>query len=981
MNQNLKKRLVLFLKIAIAVGIWIGIYRAVAKQENAGELLERLGAIDWRWVPVAAAAQMAAIFCATLRWQQLLKGQGIIARFRYLFGSLMVGRFFGALTPGGLGFQGYRIFDIAQRTGKNARATATIAIELLAGQMGFAATVILGSFYGLEHIGFGNVLLIDLAFLGMLGAAMFLILKPIVFQKMATLFLGNVPTKLQTLVDGVSAYQGKGKIVTSAFGLSMLVHIFNNLIYVAAARALNVELTMGQVFFVSSLQIFATLVPISINGVGLREAAALYVYTTFYGVPMILALLIPILGFAVEMVISSCGGIVLLLRGENYKADIEVLDPGREDRIKESIVAQNVELPKPVEAGMIGLSAGALAGLLIGASEGAYVAFGSATSPDYGVLAYGGLVYSVIFALVGLGAGVALGLFGRLVHRARVAPGEAFARYTGALFFAGAFFLTAFTAWRDVFHKGFPLIKSVNGLLLLGGSALATGITAFVLYGIFRLLSRSEKGAAFARPMGGISIAGGLLLVLVAFGALMSFAGGSAAGEEVERPAPPASAKNVLFIVVDTLRADALPSYGYDEGSTPHLEEFAKDAIRYDQHFVNSSWTRPSFASMLTGRYAVNHQVMSQDAALPDELVTLAEAFRDSGYSTSGIVTNFNVSPRYNFHQGFDHYEYLEPSSPLGANESGMRLLALQVVKRITGRLFGERPGEAYVDAEDVNKEVIPHLDELKAKDRPFFFFVAYMDPHDPYFEHPYDGPGYSRAANPSPSPEEAPRLRKLYDGEITYWDEHFGALIRALKERGLYDETTIVITSDHGEEFMEHGGYWHGQTLYDEQLRVPLFVKRPYQAAGGTVVTHFTESVDIMPTLLAQNGIPAVEGIQGGLLDHGSEAVFAEENHEGNILQSIRQLDESGSVYKWLRANEGNPRGLATEELFEMKSDPGEQNNLAEREVERARQLDEAMKALEAKYAEGAARKQTAEISDADCQRLMALGYMESCD
>lgn len=980
MNPNLKKRLVLFLKIAIAVGIWIGIYRAVAKQENAAELLERLGTIDWRWVPAAAAAQMAAIFCATLRWQKLLEGQGILARYRYLFGSLMVGRFFGALTPGGLGFQGYRIFDIAQRTGKNARATATIAIELLAGQMGFAATVILGSFYGLEHLGFGNVVLIDLAFLGLLGAAMFLIVKPIVFQKLASLFLGNVPTKIQTLVDGVCAYQGKGKIVASAFGLSMLVHIFNNLIYVAAARALHIEITMGQVFFVSSLQIFATLIPISINGVGLREAAALYVYTTFYGVPMTLALLVPILGFAVEMVISSCGGIVLLLRGETYKADIEVLDPDREDRINEAIVSQNVELPKTVEAAMIGLSGGALAGLLIGASEGAYVAFGSATAPDYGVLAYGGLVYSVIFALVGFGAGFALGLFGRLVRRARVAPGEAFARYTGSLFFAGAFFLTAFTTWRDVFHKSFPLVKSGKGLLLLGGSAFVTGILAFVIYGIFRLLSRSEKAASFARPMGGIGIAGGLLLVLVGFGALVSL-GASGDEEEVARPAAPASAKNVLFIVVDTLRADALPAYGYSEGNTPNLDEFAKDAIRYDQHFANASWTRPSFASMLTGRYAVNHQVMSQDAALPDELVTLAEAFRESGYSTSGIVTNFNVSPRYNFHQGFDHYEYLEPRSPLGANESGMRLLALQVVKRITGRLFGERPGEAYVDAEDVNAIAIPHLDELKEKDRPFFFFLAYMDPHDPYFEHPYRGPGYSRAANPSPAPEEAPRLRKLYDGEVTYWDRHFGELIQALKERGLYDEMTIVITSDHGEEFMEHGGYWHGQTLYDEQIRVPLFVKRPYQAAGGSVVTHFTESVDLMPTLLAQNGIAAVEGLQGGLLDHGSETVFAEENHEGNVLRSIRKLDESGKVYKRLRANEGNPRGLPTEELFEMVSDPGEQKNLATTDPARARALDQAMDELEAKYAEGAARKQTAEISDADCQRLMALGYMESCD
>src|SRR5690606_1847263 len=120
--------------------------------------------------------------------------------------------------------------------------------------------------------------------------------------------------------------------------------------------------------------------------------------------------------------------------------------------------------------------------------------------------------------------------------------------------------------------------------------------------------------------------------------------------------------------------------------------------------------------------------------ALPDEITTLAEAFRESGYSTSGIVTNFNVSSRYNFQQGFDRYTYLEPRSPLGANEAGMRLMALQVIKRVVGKVFGERPGEAYIDAEETNQSVLPELDRLAKEERPFFLFLGYMDPHDPYF-------------------------------------------------------------------------------------------------------------------------------------------------------------------------------------------------------------------------------------------------------
>src|SRR5690606_35395915 len=124
MDQKTKGRLVLGAKLAVAVGIWVGIYLKVSGRENSEELFERISAIDWTWIPVAAAAQMAAVLAATVRWQKLLVGQGIFPGFRHLFGSLMVGRFFGALTPGGLGFQGYRIYDIAAHTGKNARATA-----------------------------------------------------------------------------------------------------------------------------------------------------------------------------------------------------------------------------------------------------------------------------------------------------------------------------------------------------------------------------------------------------------------------------------------------------------------------------------------------------------------------------------------------------------------------------------------------------------------------------------------------------------------------------------------------------------------------------------------------------------------------------------------------------------------------------------------------------------------------------------------
>jgi arylsulfatase A-like enzyme len=329
----------------------------------------------------------------------------------------------------------------------------------------------------------------------------------------------------------------------------------------------------------------------------------------------------------------------------------------------------------------------------------------------------------------------------------------------------------------------------------------------------------------------------------------------------------PDTAGDILFIVVDTLRADHLPCYGYARGRTPELDRFARDAVRFESAYANASWTRPSFASLLTGRYAASHRTMSKNDALPEALVTLPEALRASGYRTFGVVTNYNIAPFYNFDQGFDAYTYLEPDFVLGASETSAKLLLVQTARNVVEKLRERRgvvtPGSAYRDAQTVNSSFIQLLDQASQpqpqptpRRAPFFGFVAYMDPHDPYYTHPYDGTGYSRAAHLRPEPREAEHLIQLYDGEITYWDEHFGALIRHLRERGLYDDMTIVVTSDHGEEFADHGGFWHGTTLYDEVLHVPLLIKLPQNRGHGRVQKPWVQSIDLMPSLLGWAGL-----------------------------------------------------------------------------------------------------------------------------
>jgi arylsulfatase A-like enzyme len=273
---------------------------------------------------------------------------------------------------------------------------------------------------------------------------------------------------------------------------------------------------------------------------------------------------------------------------------------------------------------------------------------------------------------------------------------------------------------------------------------------------------------------------------------------------------------------------------------------------------------------------------------------------------------------------------------------------------------------------------VVEWLDREAPADDPWFLFVGYMDPHDPYFPHPYDGTGYSRAANQHPDLSEADALRALYDGEITYWDEHFGRLMDALRERGVYDDTLIIVTSDHGEEFGEHGGFWHGTTLYDEQLRVPLIVKLPGNARAGTRVGHWVQSVDLMPSVLAQVGLDVPEGVQGGSLDRGTTSVYAEESHEGNVLESVRERLDFEEL-KLIMANADNPRGLEPVELYRMADDPGEQANVADASRDRVQTLvgvlDEARQAAQ----QGAVEGSEVEMDEESRRQLCQIGYIDA--
>ena len=972
----------LLLKLVVSAGLLYLIARKVLARQGAEQLAEHLQELRWQWIAVAAAAQLGAMTTSVLRWDRLLRGQGIEAPFRYLFGSFWIGRFFGAFTPGGwTGLNGYRLYDIAVRTGKAARATATIGVEMLLGQLAFGAVVIAGSVYGMRYLGAGGLLLVDGFFLAVMVAAILLLSRPKLFRWLAARLLPRpLQARVASLVDAVCAYEGKGWLLVQATVLGMGTHVFNNLIYVGAAQALGVDLSPGEVFFVSSLQIFATVLPISIGGVGLREAAAVSLYT-LVGVPASLAVLVPVVGISVEYAISAVGGLLFLLRRQRGRDPrIVVHDAEREAR-RYAELAEEVPLaerPRPLQGLKVGLAAGLLAGGLVGATEAVVVLAGvrgHAETPQVAIL-YGTALYGAMLGLGGAAGGALLAWAGRRIGWRVRPPHKALAGWFAVLLVPPAFALTAFRVRRDLYAEQL-VWKSAEGLqvaLLCLGVALGL---ALLLGGLLQVAARRGPGTLLRRPLGALLAMAALSGSLAAAAHASSEAAAQPRAGERARPAAPAQATNVVFVVVDTLRADHLPLYGYAKGHTPNLDAFARDAVVFEHAFSQASWTRPSFATMLSGRFAASHRVMHKPDALPDELVTLPEALSAAGFATAGFVTNYNVAPYYNFQQGFDTYRYLEPEFVLGADDTAAKLLAVQALKRVVERVRAAQPGSAYQDAEAVNRALFEWLEHRP--ESPWLLFAAYMDPHDPYFEHPYRGPGYSRAAHPHPDRAEAERLRRLYDGEITYWDEHFGALVQKLKDEGIYDESIIVVTADHGEEFADHGGFWHGTTLYDEQVHVPLLVKLPYGERAGERVDHWVQHVDLMPTLLRRLGVEVPEGVQGGELFEGTTEVFSEEDHEGNVLRAVR-VRRGLEALKFIEANAGNPRGLPDRQLFRVDMDPGERVDLAQEAPERLRIAQEHLRAAAERARSGAVHRRAVDPSgDPDAEaRLRALGYAE---
>ncbi len=430
---------------------------------------------------------------------------------------------------------------------------------------------------------------------------------------------------------------------------------------------------------------------------------------------------------------------------------------------------------------------------------------------------------------------------------------------------------------------------------------------------------------------------------------------------------------NVILISLDTLRADHLGCYGYPRATSPFLDSLAEDSTLFEYVYAQSPWTLPSHLSMLFSLNSASHQVYFNDQKINRAIPSLAGYLKNRGYLTCGFTAGGYVSPIYGFAKGFDRYD-----NPTKGHK--------------------ERRGK---DEAERLFEVTDRWIENN-RDKPFFLFLHTYQIHDPYVSPaPYnsmfqedEGVPWSGLALHALleeqgrdrvfSPRERANIVALYDGEIRYTDEKLLLpLVARLKELDIYDNTLLIVTSDHGEEFYEHGGWLHGQTLYDEAIRVPLVIKFPGSEHHGRRVDSRVRVIDILPTVLDVLDIPTGRGKVEGLsllpllseADPGDRTFISDLAHKSipEPCPTMIATNRGGLKFIFHRSI-GAPE---TVETFNLDQDPHERTDISPR-AQRIREevmcfLDQYYRSKETLEEGGERIRMNKELE----QRLKALGYL----
>lgn len=429
---------------------------------------------------------------------------------------------------------------------------------------------------------------------------------------------------------------------------------------------------------------------------------------------------------------------------------------------------------------------------------------------------------------------------------------------------------------------------------------------------------------------------------------------------------------NVLFISMDTTRADALGCYGGHDSKTPNIDRLAAEGTRFATCVAAAPLTLPSHSTIMTGAYTFVHGARDNGVfVLNPANTTLAEIFKKHGYVTHAEVAAGVLNAQYGLNQGFDTYEDLGERK---IDEPKLRVLKLSnspmSLNEPANQKFDMTPDmpEAETDrkANDITESGIAALRELAAEKKPFFLFLHYFDPHWPW-----------------EAPERFKGFKHPYFAEVAYVDEELGKLFDALKSLGLGDKTLVVLVSDHGEGRGQHGEMTHSSFVYDTTLLVPMIFWCPGQVPAGKVVEHQVRLIDVAPTVLSFVGLSdeRTEEMSGVdllpmLFDEGpkqelvaySETIVPETMYGYSPLRSLR-------TEKWKYILAPKP------ELYDITTDPLELFNLAEVDADVASEMKERMRDLigDAPRSPSGTRGTPKTTTDVERRLMESLGYVVS--
>ncbi len=440
---------------------------------------------------------------------------------------------------------------------------------------------------------------------------------------------------------------------------------------------------------------------------------------------------------------------------------------------------------------------------------------------------------------------------------------------------------------------------------------------------------------------------------------------------EADRPSEPSvgPSPNVILIVVDTVRRDHLGAYGYARDTSPNIDRFASNAVRYTNAISQAPWTTPSIASLLTSLHPATLGIENERSILGRDFVFLSEVLADHGFATGAVVSHLFLSSRMNFDQGF---EYFDESQILGFEG---------------------------VSSPEITRRAMGFVDRHRAE--PFFLWLHYFDPHwryvvQPEFEidpeaayrtHITDIPEMSELMRRTweLNAADIAELERRYDADIASTDHHVGRFLDHLRVLDLFDPSMIILVSDHGEEFMDHGFVNHGHSVYGELVNVPLIVH--YPDTPPAVVDDLVALVDVYPTVLELLEIERSEALVGSVLPRSSGGPAGRVVFTGAVGGARYEVGEEDSVRKVFSnqraAISGNwklIRDLQTDRrlLFDLVADPGEQNDLyPERGAEHA-DLEARLDAWIAEAAKATPTTSEIELTPKEIESLRALGYVD---